>query len=131
MIVFVGSNPSRAAGCTTPFTPNTRSHTIIKSWMDAASVGRDHLFYNVSNQATPNNRPLKISEIKECIPGLQESLRGFTKIVALGKTAHRALQMAGIPHLELSHPSGCNRKNNCPFYVNEQISKLRDYAYPQ
>ena len=125
MIVFVGSNPSSSAK-----NFDTKSGQILRSWVDASGI-ENWLQYNVANNPTPGNRPLKVSEIKECIPELQKSLQGWTKIVALGKTAHRALTMAGIPHLEMPHPSGLNRKLNCPFYVNECISKLRDYAYPQ
>ena len=131
IIVFVGSNPSKASITCIPFDTDTKSFRILSGWMDAAGiVNTVVVFRNVANTPTPNNRPLNVSEIKECLPGLTESLQGFTKIVALGKTAHKALSMAGIPHLELSHPSGMNRKLNCPHYVNEQISKLRDYAYP-
>jgi len=129
IIVFVGSNPSKASITTIPFDADTKSFRILSGWMDASGiVDTIVVFRNVAHKPTPNNRPLKVSEIKECLPGLIESLQGFTKIVALGKTAHRALCMANIPHLELDHPSGLNRKLNCPFYVDGIISKLRDYA---
>ena len=130
MIVFVGSNPSMASGSAMPFAVDTKSYKILWSWINAAISIPAVCYHNVSDKPTPNNRPLKISEIKECIPGLQIAMHDHSRIVALGKTAHKALTMAGIPHLELPHPSGLNRKLNCPFYVNEQISKLRDYAYP-
>ena len=128
MIVFVGSNPSVASGSNRPFDDDTKSYKILWGWINAAIPEPSVCYFNVSNEPTPNNRPLNASEIKECIPGLQIAMQNHSKIVALGKTAHRALEMAGIPHLELSHPSGLNRKLNCPYYVNELISKLRDYA---
>lgn len=130
MIIFVGSNPSNAAKNVEPFTPDTVSGRVLQSWINAAGILDITGQYNIRNTPTPNNRPLTKAEIKEALPKLKESLIGFTKIVALGRTAAYALGEAGIDHLELPHPSGLNRKLNCPFYVNECISKLRDYANP-
>lgn len=130
MIVFVGSNPSVASGSNRPFDDDTKSYKTLWSWINASGIVDVVHYYNVSNQTTENNRPLNAQEIRDCVPELQKSLQGFTKIVALGKTAHRALEMAGIDHLAIDHPSGMNRKLNCNYYVNALISKLRDYAYP-
>jgi uracil-DNA glycosylase len=130
-IVFVGSNPSEASPTCVPFLCGTKSRTTLTSWIVRAGICTDSrklLFCNIADYFTPNNRALSKSEIISSIPRIKSALSKYTHIVALGKTAHKALELAGIPHLELSHPSGLNRKLNCPLFVNKQISKLRDYT---
>ena len=134
-IVFVGSNPSEASPDYTPFQRGTRSRKVLEEWIVAAGINLDErksvFLYNIVDKPTPKNRALNKSEIISSIPRIKSALESYTKIVSLGKAAHRALELAGISHLELSHPSGLNRKLNCPFFVNEQISKLRDYTYEE
>lgn len=129
MIIFAGSNPSTAAKSLVPFTPDTKSGQVLAMWIMAAGI-EDHVQLNVVNYTTENNKPLSVPQMKEAAHDIAQILNPHDKIVALGKTASKVLTMAGISHLELPHPSGRNRKLNCPFYVNECISKLRDYAYP-
>lgn len=74
-----------------------------------------------------------MSEIKASLDRLRRNIEVDVvpdKIVALGKTAERALQMLGIEHFAMPHPSGLNRKLNDPEYVAEKINGLREYLSP-
>jgi uracil-DNA glycosylase len=126
-IVFVGSNPSQKRKLNGAFTPDTVSGRVLHEWIRAAEIDLWHTL-NIVDYITENNRPLNKSEILPHIPHIKLSLSFCTKIVAMGKTAHKALQLAGIPHLEMPHPSGLNRKLNDPEYVSKCIAMLRDYA---
>jgi uracil-DNA glycosylase len=85
---------------------------------------------NVLNEKTDGNRPLRASEIKSNVPRLAEDIKGINpdRIVALGKTAARALTLLGIPFCEMPHPSGCNRKLNDPAYVQQKIKELTEFC---
>jgi uracil-DNA glycosylase len=126
VIVFVGSNPSNAAKDLVPFTPNTVSGRVLRSWIDAAGI-TDWDQYNVVNSTTPGNRCLSFKEIMTAVPELERSLKNMEKVVALGKTAVRALKLAKIPHLAMPHPSGLNRKLNDAKYVEQCIQQLKEY----
>ena len=130
-IVFVGSNPSEASPDCEPFQRGTQSRRVLEAWIEAAGIDlteRKSVFlYNIANKPTPNNRALKKSEIISYIPLLKSILQSYTKIVSLGKTAHTALEMAGIAHLEMPHPSGRNFKLNNKDYVAACIERLRVY----
>jgi uracil-DNA glycosylase len=128
MMVFVGSNPSEASRNAEPFQPETRSRQIVDSWITRAGIVDEVCFYNIANRITPGNHPLSKSEIKSSVPRIKFELQNFTRVIALGKAAHAALELAGIPHLALGHPSGLNRQLNDPMYVAECINKLREYA---
>lgn len=137
-IVFIGSNPSNASSGNSPFMHGTRSRATLEKWIEEAGIEyhtyingvpyTNVFMYNVAPTKTPENRPLTGYEITQYADKLKTTLAGFKKIVALGKTAHKALELAGIPHLELGHPSGLNRKLNDKKYVKELIRKLREYA---
>ncbi len=129
-IVFVGSNPSNASETEEAFARGTKSYKILESWAEAAAMTA-WAVVNVSNKKTPNNRPLNTAEIKEAIPDLINVLKGSDKVVALGKTAAKALTMAGIFHLEMPHPSGLNRKLNDPDYVFMCLNNLRRFVHEE
>lgn len=126
-VIFVGSNPSQARKLDGAFTPDTRSGAVLREWIRAANVGR-WITMNIVDYITKDNKPLNKTEILSSIPHIKLALGNYTKIVAVGKTAHEALNIAGIQHLEIPHPSGLNRKLNDPHYVAECIEKLRQYA---
>ena len=127
-IIFIGSNPSQASQSTCAFDLDTKSWATLCSWIDAASIYVAS-FDNVSNIKTPGNRPLNAREIHEGMRNLMKTLAYHKPqhIVAVGKTAHKALTKYEVPHLEIPHPSGLNRKLNDPKYVESQIDKLRSY----
>lgn len=78
---------------------------------------------------THRNRPLSIKEIKEALPRLKQSIGTprYVKLVALGKTAEKALTLLRLDYYAMPHPSGLNRKLNNKEYVAEKIKGLQDY----
>jgi len=132
-ILFVGSNPSAASANTNPFDPSTKSYRIVAGWIsEALSVELTSIrfeFANVANFKTQDNKPLKVSEIRENLPYLQVTIGAFApdKIVALGKTAAKALTLLQVPFLEMPHPSGRNRQLNDPEYVVQKLKELKEF----
>lgn len=133
-IIFVGSNPSVASSIPVPFWRNVKSTKVLHSWLNQLGNVDDNLhFFNVSDQPTENNRPLKLSEIRANLNTLNDKLNVFRfhgieiKVVALGKTAEKALTLLRVPHYAMPHPSGLNRLLNDPLYVQEKINGLKNY----
>jgi uracil-DNA glycosylase len=128
-IVFVGSNPSWASTVSKAFDESTYSGRVLRGW--TKQIEGDHLFRyaNVCDTPTPNNRPLKDSEIKDHIDQLQVWLDSYgeSKVVALGKTAAKALTLLRVPFFEMPHPSGLNRQLNDPEFVAEKIKRLKEF----
>lgn len=131
-ILFIGSNPSQSAGIYTPFWVHTDSAKTLAKWIDMLGPIDQLLFNNVSPVATPNNRPLKVSEIKHNLDRLRilVAMNDGAKIVALGKTAEKALNMINERFYSMPHPSGRNRKLNDPAYLEEKIKGLKLFLKP-
>ncbi len=123
-VTFVGSNPSEASPDDSPFHAQTRSRLILDAWIKGANA--EYALVNVIDQKTRNNRPLTIAQIKDALPGLRAKIK-TTKVVALGKTAEKALTLMGIGFITMPHPSGLNRKLNDPKYVEQEVAKLHAY----
>lgn len=102
---------------------------MLAGWNDQLP-GIDNIhFENVSDQPTPGNRPLNISEIRANLQSLKMKLdlcidNGF-KIVTLGRTAEKAVKMLGMDHYSMPHPSGLNRQLNDKKFVEEKINGLK------
>jgi uracil-DNA glycosylase family 4 len=129
-IVFIGSNPSERSYRLEPFWHNTKSMTMLTNWINSIPTAAYQMtFLNVSNQTTPGNRPLKISEIKSNLPRLKLDLELCkpVKIIALGKTAAKALTLLGHNFYEMPHPSGLNRQLNNKEFIEEKIKGLASY----
>lgn len=133
-ILFLGSNPSIKSGSLKPFWYDTKSTAVLAQWIDLTGVSVENVsFLNVSNIPTPNNRPLKVSEIKANLKRLAGEIEYDyypEKIVALGRAAEKALTLLHIPHFAMPHPSGLNRKLNDKAYVAEKINGLKNYLKP-
>jgi uracil-DNA glycosylase len=129
-ILFVGSNPSTASPTSDPFNNATSSSRILTEWVKDLEGDKVHI--NVSNEKTEGNRPLKQSEIKASLGRLAEDISRIApaRIVALGKTATRALTLLQVPFFEMPHPSGMNRLLNDPKYVEEKIKRLTEFLSP-
>jgi uracil-DNA glycosylase len=133
-IVFIGSNPSIKSSKLTPFWNDTKSAKILRSWLEQLKDSDSELFfYNVSDKPTENNRPLKMSEIKENLQSLKNKLAIFSehkmeiKVIALGKTAEKALTLLRIPHYTMPHPSPVNRQLNNQQFIDSKINGLIKY----
>lgn len=129
-IVFLGSNPSIKSDSLQPFWHNTKSMKTLSSWIDSIDTAIYVMdFLNVSNLPTPGNRPLKVSEIRNNLTRLSLELQMMQpdKIVALGKTASKALTLLHIPHYAMEHPSGLNRNLNNKEYMAVKLEELKQY----
>lgn len=130
-VIFVGSNPSNSSPDLSAFNTNTGSGRTLREWIEKAEIS-EAVSINVSDEKTINNRSLRKSEIDALSQDLEGKIRHHmtegTKIVALGKTAAFALKCTRLTYLELSHPSGLNRKLNDPDFVEKEIRRLKDYV---
>ena len=133
-VLFVGSNPSQKSNSVTPFWHDAKSTKILSTWTSKLELENViFCFANVSNFPTPDNRPLLVSEIKASLPILEHDIRFIImphKIVALGKTAEKALTLLRLDFYAMPHPSGLNRLLNDPAYVEEKIKGLKLYLNP-
>jgi hypothetical protein len=125
-IIFIGSNPSQASDSCHAFDSDTKSWKTLTDWIDRVDISATS-FDNISHIKTPKNRPLNQQEIRNGMSDLLPKLSRFTHVVALGKTASSALTKYGVRHLEMPHPSGCNRLLNDPAYVEVHVKKLKEY----
>lgn len=125
-VIIVGSNPSRKSVGIQAFCPSTKSRQILNSWFEGLDIALD--FDNVVHYPTDKNRPLRVSEIREAIPSLKQRLSSYNKIIAVGKTAAKALEIAGIDHFPVPHPSGLNRFWNDKDQAAAMIESIREYV---
>jgi len=127
-IVVVGSNPSSKSPDNTPFHAATRSRIILDAWFDGIPCQISYI--NVSNEKTPKNKSLTHKQIRNHLPEFLKRLEKTesSKVVALGKIVVWALNEAEVEHLEMPHPSGCNRLLNDPEYVAKKLEDLREYV---
>ena len=124
----MGSNPSNASETDWAFHGSTKSSQILTEW--SKDIGGCKIHVNVLNKKTENNRPLKTSEIKENLERLAEDVRCCApdRIVALGKTAAKALTLLGLEFFEMPHPSGCNRLLNDKEFIAQKIKELTEFC---
>lgn len=127
--LFVGSNPSAASKGTSAFCPSTKSGKTLYDWIRQAGVNVSVLT-NVADYITNNNKPLSDKQIRLKINSLKLTLHEHKgmHVIAVGKTAAKALKMAGCTEFyEMPHPSGLNRQLNDPEYVAGKIKGLQHY----
>ena len=136
-VIFVGSNPAWASTSSKAFDESTKSGRILRGWTSHLHGEFLFRYLNVCDKPTPNNRPLKRSEIKENLPQLTKWIEASKfhstheiKLVALGKTAAIALTLLRLDFYEMPHPSGLNRLLNDPTYVADKIKGLQEYCKP-
>ena len=137
IVVIVGSNPSTASKGISPFLVNTKSRATLDKWICDMSKSYPQEIYavrhlNVANHTTENNRPLNLKEIKAALETLETNIKSAEpdRVIAVGKTATKALTLLCIPHLAMPHPSGLNRQLNDPEFVAQKIKELAEYCSP-
>ena len=130
-ILFLGSNPSVKSATLEPFWKNTNSMATLSKWIEQLPLNDkvELHFLNISNTPTEENRPLRVSEIKSNLSRLEEDIIRLQpeRIVALGRSAERALTFLGTSHYCMPHPSGLNRKLNDGDFMQEKIMGLQTY----
>ncbi len=127
-VIFVGSNPSRASKTILPFYGDTKSDYVLSSWAKHLPYEVEMSVCNVMDAPTPNNKPLSVKEIKECLANLANKVNGQDRIIALGKTAAKALTLLHLEFYEMPHPSGRNRLLNDKNYVEEKIKGMLEFC---
>lgn len=127
-VLLIGSNPSIKSSSDLAFFLDSKSGTTLQTWIK--DIDAEFIYANVSDTKTENNRSLTRTEIKTSLPNLLEKIKKQTpdKIVTLGKTAHEALTLLQLSHLEMPHPSGLNRKLNDKKYTEEKIKELAAFC---
>lgn len=128
-ILFIGSNPSNASQTTHPFSATTKSGKTLKEWIERLDISCRCLYCNVSDIKTVSNRPLTTKEIKNNLEHLKDKINqsGCTHVVAVGRTAEKALTLLRANFYVLPHPSGLNRQLNDPKIIEEKINGLREF----
>ena len=130
-VLIVGSNPSCKSDDSSAFHQSTRSRIAIDGWFK--NIDADLAFINISDQKTPGNRSLTVSEVRDCIPGLLLKLDDYHDhtFVALGKTAYQAMQLAQVDVFGAPHPSGNNLQLNNKEFVADFLHRLEQYISQQ
>ena len=134
LVIFIGSNPSNSAFSNVPFCESTKSGKTLRDWIWKLEISMQVERYNLANKPTPRNRPLNIAEIKKALPALENHIEFMhykskcnIKLVAVGKTAHKALTLLRLPHFEMPHPSPVNRQLNDKEFIKSKLNKLSQY----
>ena len=138
MVIFLGSNPSKSAKSL-----DSKSSKTINNWVNILGLQPgEYKFVNVANYPTPDNRPLRRSEIDAELPRLFQELNGHY-VVCLGHTARNVcmnitlamgsgyrhfINDAKVQHTifkRFEHPSGLNRNLNNKEKMTISLDKLR------
>jgi hypothetical protein len=106
-VCIVGSNPSRQSPDCSAFHPDTKSRKVVDSWFEGQNVFLSYI--NIIPEKTEGNRQLTKKDMKPHLETLEDKLRYEKNIVACGRIASMGLNMAGIDHFNMPHPSGLNR----------------------
>jgi hypothetical protein len=132
-VLVLGSNPSSRSPDKTAFNPMTRSGKMMRGLMSAVQDENLEIVYaNVSDEPTPKNRPLLVSEIHASLATLKEKLVGIDKVIVVGNTAAYAVTLLSISGMDLkflqvAHASGRCRKWNDAAYKEQALEKLREF----
>lgn len=112
-VLVIGLNPSKLGG---------KSPTLkrLKDWFDNIGLKR-YSFTNVYN--SPGKFSLKDVRKDE----LLTITKHYTKVIALGSKVSDILNLMGISHFKIPHPSGLNRQTNNSKFVNQELFKCREY----
>jgi len=127
MILFVASNPSHLNR--DPITPfiGSKSDPIFRRWANHLVPSGDYKVINVSDKVTPGNRALRKSEINMFDFSSKIMDNEPQKIIALGDTAARALDLVGADYFKLPHPSPLNRVLNNKVYLDAVLEECKKW----
>ena len=119
-LIIVGSNPSSASPDCSPFHPTTKSRQFIDKLFNGSSY--ELTYINLVDYKTEGNKPLSNKVIKLELVNIKQKFHGIrdSKIITLGKTASYGLDLAGIGHFALPHPSGL-----CRFWNDRVASEAK------
>lgn len=119
-IVVVLSNPSNKS--------NGPTLKTLRKWLDHLDLSIVS-FANVSTIRTLDNKPLKKSEFE--LPQLYAQINDYDKIITFGNTARDAVNLLGLDHFNMPHPSPLNHKLNNTRFVLEQLEDCYGFIKDQ
>lgn len=134
MILVLGQNPARASKTGQPFI-GTQSGNRLTRILKYADVN-SYVMMNVSNQITENNKPLKVSELKNVAESLtfKNLLSDYSHVITVGKQATKTLELAleyydlkNIKHLSIPHTSPKNLIWNDWLTEVEVVKEIRNF----
>lgn len=116
-VAFVGQNPGAQS-------QERRGDTMyrFKRWLDSLELPLCS-FVNCSSKTGV----VHISDFEKDF--VAECLEGYDKIVTLGSFASHCLDIAGIEHHRLPHPSPRNRLINDVAYIERELEKCKGYIW--
>lgn len=119
-IVLVGSNPSVQSPDLSAFHPDTKSRKFIDNIFKGANF--NIVYLNLVDIKIDDNKPLSKSIIKSELENikLKFQLYSDSKIISFGNAASCGLDLAGIKHFALPHPSGL-----CRFWNDRAASEAK------
>lgn len=124
-ILVVGSNPSKSQRSRKPF-HGAKCEATLRRWLERIG-SHDYVLANVSNAVTPGNRALRVSEFDlDRLRKLVLDLKPH-HVIALGRTAERALANMELLCIPMPHPSGLNRKLNDRDYVEKMLVSVKEW----
>jgi hypothetical protein len=122
-IVLVGSNPSVQSPDLSAFHPDTKSRKFIDNIFKGTSFSIVYL--NLVDIKINDNKPLNKSIIKSELENIKLKFQSYpdSKIISFGNTASDGLELAGIEHFAMPHPSGL-----CRFWNDREagITKINE-----
>ena len=114
-VLIVGINPSGSD-------PTRVSQSIKRLCKWTESLGLT--FFSFVNCIS---RPGPYRESDVDYEMLQECVKGYKKVIALGNFPSMALSKIKVEHFMLPHPSGLNRKLNDKSYETKILEECREY----
>ncbi len=115
-IIFVGDRPSKRNTDPKIAFASTASEKRLFKWIVDLNIGT----YQAVNTYSVDGRADTESWIylRKCMS---------VPMIALGNNASKALNMLGIPHFKLPHPSGRNRKLHNKEWINSELKKCAEW----
>jgi hypothetical protein len=112
-MLIVGMNPS-SKGSKSP------TLKVLDQWADALGLDQ-YGFTNIYER--PGSFSLK--DVRRDY--LLNQIQGHDHVVALGTKVSDILNLMGVKHFKLPHPSGLNRQMNNKPFIQEQLRLCKEY----
>ena len=113
MIYFIGDKPSKCNVDPRIAFVGTNSYKTLLIWIHRMNLSINDIMIFNSNAF---------------VNDIQEKITENDQIIALGKESSKILTQHNIPHLEIPHPSGLNRKLNDVKKVDRFLKECKEYV---
>lgn len=112
-VLVVGQNPSKRGG-------TSKSLMRLAEWINVLEL-KQFSFTNIYDSYEV--------ETASVDPTLDQFVRSYDRVIALGQVASNTLRSMGVSHFDLPHPSGLNRKLNDEKFVHEKLQACKNYVW--